>query len=167
MVIIRLVTRINAPVARCFDLARSVDFHLASAPGTGEAVVGGVRSGLMGMGDDVTWRARHLGFRFELTSRITAWRPPHAFRDSQVRGPFREFDHDHFFDPWEARPGWTLATDCFQFRAPLGPLGVVAEQLVLARHMRRFLERRAKLLKAALEGDGWRRYLEGTAAAAG
>ncbi len=121
----------------------------------------------MGAGDEVTWRARHLGFWFHLTSRITAWDPPHAFRDSQVRGPFQGFDHDHRFEPWEAHPGWTLATDHFRFTAPLGPLGLVAERLVLARHLRRFLERRAELLKAALEGDEWRRYLEGAAASAG
>lgn len=159
MPVIRVELEIVAPLERCFDLARSVDFHLASTPGTGESVVGGVRTGLLTLGDRVTWRARHLGLWQELTSEITMWSPSGHFRDSQVRGAFERFDHDHYFEPSREHPGRTVVTDLFSFVAPFGLLGRAAEVTFLTAYMRRFITRRAELLKAALESDEWRRYL--------
>lgn len=159
LAVIHLVTRIHAPPTRCFDLARSIDFHVVSTLATRETAIAGVTSGLIGQGEQVTWRARHFGLWLQLTSAITAWKPPHSFRDSQLEGPFRRMDHDHHFEPWEARPGWTLATDLFQFEAPGGPCGQLAEQAFLTRYLTRFLERRAARMKAALESDEWSQFL--------
>jgi hypothetical protein len=43
-----LATRIRAPIERCFDLARSVDFHVRTAEHTREHVVAGRERGLLG-----------------------------------------------------------------------------------------------------------------------
>ena len=53
---IELVTSIKAPAERCFDLARSIDLHMASTSGTGEQAIAGITSGLIGLGQEVTWR---------------------------------------------------------------------------------------------------------------
>ena len=151
-----LNTSIAAPLERCFDLARSVEFHLASTPGSAEQVVGPIKSGLLGLGDEVTWRARHLGATRRLTSRIVAYQRPIHFRDSQVRGPFRSFDHDHEFLRMSAQ---TLMTDRFRFAAPFGPLGRLVERLILTRYLTRVLRERGRLLKAAAESEEWRKYL--------
>src|SRR3954468_2941071 len=98
MPVIRLTTTIAAPARRCFDLARSVDLHRRGAAATDEHIVAGVTHGLMGPGDQVTWRARHFGVWQQLTSRITEFTPPLRFRDSMVDGAFARFDHDHIFD---------------------------------------------------------------------
>lgn len=157
MSILRLSTGIRAPIERCFDLARSVDVHVASTAGTEERVVGGVMRGLMELGDEVTWRARHLGVQQQLTSRITAFRRPSYFRDSMVKGAFRRFDHDHRF---EHDGGVTTMIDVFDFDAPLGVLGALADRLFLAAYMRRFLEERAQVIRRVAESDEWRRYIE-------
>src|SRR5437588_11802086 len=94
---IELFTVINAPAEMCFDLARDIDVHVASTQGTNEKAVFGVTSGLINLGEEVTWEATHFGVRQRLTSRITRLDRPRYFRDSQVRGVFRRFDHDHFF----------------------------------------------------------------------
>ncbi|MDV3308737.1 MAG: hypothetical protein LOY03_07970 [Cyclobacteriaceae bacterium] len=57
---IELTTIIHAPIERCFNLARSIDLHRPSVVGTKEEAVAGVTSGLIGMGEQVTWRARHF-----------------------------------------------------------------------------------------------------------
>jgi ligand-binding SRPBCC domain-containing protein len=147
---IELATRIRAPRERVFDLARSIDAHVASATGTDEHPVEGKgkTSGLMELGDEVTWRARHFGIVQELTSRITAFERPRHFRDSMVRGAFARFDHDHFF---EEDGDVTVARDVFDFDAPLGPLGRIADRIFLERYMRRFLEERMRVLKAIAE----------------
>src|SRR5690348_17249922 len=99
MVRLQRVTVIRAPIERCFDLARSVEVHLAGNVHWGEAAVAeaGVTSGLVELGERVTWRAKHFGIRFRLTSEITAMDRPLYFQDRQIRGPFRSMVHDHFF----------------------------------------------------------------------
>ena len=143
----RLETEVAAPAERVFDLARDVDLHVRSLRRSGERAVAGVTSGLIGPGEEVTWRARHLGLPFRLTSRITAFDRPHRFRDSQVRGPFRRFDHDHLF---ERRGGVTVMTDVFDYDAAGGRL---VHRLVLGRYLRRLLEQRAAAIKEAAEAD--------------
>jgi ligand-binding SRPBCC domain-containing protein len=150
---------IAAPRLRCFDLARSIEFHIASMPGTAEQAVGARRTGLLGLGDQVTWRARHFGITLTLTSRITSFNPSADFRDSQVSGPFLFFDHDHEFLPHPSDPQRTRMTDHFTYRAPYGILGRLAERLAVTSYLTRLLTTRAGLLRAAAESDEWRRYL--------
>ena len=153
---IELTLHVAAPPDRCFDLARSVEAHVHSTASTGERVVGGTTAGLLRLGDEVTWRARHFGFAQDLTSRITAFERPLHFRDSMVRGAFARFDHDHYFT---AVDGGTLLRDVFDYRAPLGPFGWLAERLFLTAYMRRFLLTRLHALKTLAESTDWRRFL--------
>ncbi len=159
MPVIDITTKITAPVQRVFDLSRSVDLHAASTAQTGECAVAGVTSGLMSLGQEVTWRARHFGIWQRLTSRITAFDPPTHFRDSLVRGAFRRFDHDHFFSQ---RGEITTMRDVFDFQSPLGILGRIADYLVLARYLRHFLITRNATIKEAAETDDWQRFLPKT-----
>lgn len=148
MPVIELHTNIEAPIERCFDLCRSVDAHVASAAATNERPVAGVTKGLMNLGDEVTWSARHFGVRWRLTSRITEWDPPFFFRDSMVSGVFRRFDHDHFF---AEQGSTTCVRDVFDFTSPLGILGRAADSLLVTRHMRRFLQVRMAAVKRIAE----------------
>ncbi|MBX3233690.1 MAG: SRPBCC family protein [Labilithrix sp.] len=145
---IELELFVAAPIERVFDLARDVDAHVASTPGTEERAVAGKTSGLLDLDDEVTWEARHFGVMQRLTSRITAFDRPRHFRDSMVRGAFRRFDHDHFFT---TEGDGTRCRDVFDFDAPLGPLGRIAERLFLERYMRRFLATRMRVLKELAE----------------
>jgi ligand-binding SRPBCC domain-containing protein len=154
---IETTTRIAAPRERCFDLARSVDVHVRSAVGTAERAVAGRTAGLLGPHEETTWEATHFGRRLRLTSRITAFERPVRFRDSRVRGPFARLDHDHEFEDDGA--GGTLMRDVFDYAAPLGLLGRIAERLFLTRHLRHFLDARNAELKRIAESDEWRRYL--------
>jgi len=60
MTVVEVVTHVNAPRTRCFDLARSVDAHMQSASTTSETVVAGRTSGMLALNEDVTWQARHF-----------------------------------------------------------------------------------------------------------
>ena len=151
MATIRLSTDIAAGPAVCFDLARSVEAHVDSTGATGERAVAGVTSGLLGLGDEVTWRACHFGIVQDFTSRITAFDRPRHFRDEMVRGAFRRVVHDHHF---EALAGGTRMVDVFDFAAPWGLLGTFAERLFLTAYLASFLETRAAVLKRLAEADG-------------
>jgi ligand-binding SRPBCC domain-containing protein len=150
MAIIRIETDIAAPPAVCFDLARNVDAHVASTTATGERAIAGVTTGLLNLGDEVAWRARHFGVTQELTSRITAFDRPNYFRDEMVRGVFARLVHHHYF---ETIPAGTRMVDVFDFSAPLGLLGVLAERLFLTAYLSGFLKTRAQMLKRMAESD--------------
>jgi ligand-binding SRPBCC domain-containing protein len=146
---IRLETVIAAPIGDCFDLSLSVDAHAASMSASGERAVAGVTSGVMKLGDTVTWRARHFGIIFRITSAITEYNYPSRFVDEQQRGPFRRWRHEHTFT---AMPdGRTQMIDIVEFQSPLGPAGLIADRLVLNHYMPRLLRHRNSWLKASLE----------------
>ena len=96
---IKIETEIRATPGRCFDLSRDLDLHLRSLAHTAERAVAGKTSGLIGLGEEVTWRGRHFGIVHEHTSRITSFDRPRHFRDEMVRGRFKSFCHDHYFEP--------------------------------------------------------------------
>ena len=148
MPLVFIRTPIRASVDVCFDLARDIDFHMKSMAGTHERAVGGVTSGLIALGQEVTWEARHFGILQRMTSCVTEFDPPHHFRDSMVSGPFRRFDHDHDF---EQTGEVTVMTDRFDYESPFGIIGRLADAAFLRRYMARLLKRRAAALKAAAE----------------
>jgi ligand-binding SRPBCC domain-containing protein len=147
MVQLEELTVIQAPIERCFDLARSVEVHLAGNEHFGETAVAlaGVTSGLIGMSQRVTWRAKHLGVWQNLTSEITAMERPAYFQDRMVQGAFRFMEHDHFFRLLSS--GQTEMKDVFRFAAPLPVLGRMAEIIVLRRYMRALLHERIVVIQ--------------------
>lgn len=148
MPIIELATHINAPIARCFDLARSIDMHIDSMQQSGETAVAGRTSGLIELGETVTWRAKHFGIWQTLTVRITEMEPFNYFTDEMVEGAFKNFRHEHYFYPINNQ---TLMKDIFSFDAPIGFLGIIANFLFLKRYMRKLLEQRNELVKQEAE----------------
>jgi ligand-binding SRPBCC domain-containing protein len=145
---IRLETFVHAPIERVFDLARDLDFHQASLAHTRERAVGGRTAGLIGLGESVTWKARHLGFSWTLTSRITEMARPERFADAQELGPFRWFTHTHWFEPMD---GGTRMIDEWEHESPFGPLGRLVDRLFLDGYMRRLLSTRNRALKDRAE----------------
>jgi ligand-binding SRPBCC domain-containing protein len=150
---IHLETFIGAPPQLCFDLARSVDVHMASTNHTGERAVAGVTSGMMNLDDEVTWEARHFGVRQRLTSRITMMERPRLFVDEMQRGAFKRWHHTHTF---EERRGGTLMIDDADYASPLGLLGRLADRLFLERYMTRLLLVRNAHIKKVAEAINFR-----------
>ena len=122
-----------------FDLARSVDVHKDSMAQSREEAVAGVTSGLVSLGEEVTWRAWHFGVPLQMTSRVTEMKSPDYFVDEQVKGPFRRFRHVHEFH--QDSSGTTMI-DRIEFAAPFGLVGRLFEKLVLARYLRRLIQTR-------------------------
>lgn len=141
-----VVTQSAACPERLFDVSLSIDEHLGSMAGSGERAVAGVTSGLIGLGETVTWRARHFGVWFTMTSRIEELERPRAFVDQQLRGPFKLFRHEHLFEPLGTG---TLMTDTITLASPVG--GVLAERLFLVPYLRRLILQRNRHLLASLE----------------
>jgi ligand-binding SRPBCC domain-containing protein len=146
---IELSTQIDAPIERCFDLARSIDLHVVSTKQTGERAIGGRTSGLIELGETVTWRARHFGLWQTLTSKIVELDFPNSFTDVMVHGAFKSFRHEHHFRAIQDR---TTMTDIFVFESPFGMLGRMVNALFLERYMTKLLVERNRVIKETAEG---------------
>lgn len=148
MPVIQLQTIITAPLHVAFNLSRSIDLHKISTAHTNEEAVAGVTTGLISMGESVTWRAKHFGVTQKLTSKITAFNFPYSFTDEMVAGSFKSFKHEHIFT--EAH-GLVTMTDVFDYKSPLGFLGHIADALFLKRYMAQLLIERNRVVKQFAE----------------
>ena len=133
----------------CFDLARDVDAHSRSAAFSNERIVEpGRLSGLLELGDLVTFEGRHFGIRQRFTAKIIELDRPRVFVDEMLRGGFKRLRHLHEF---HARDGGTLMRDTLEWEAPFGFL---ADPLFLRRHMRWFVTTKQLALKEIAERKG-------------
>lgn len=136
-------TESSLPRERLFDLARSIDAHVGSQQTAGERAIGGLTTGLIEEGQEVTWHARHFGVPLTMTSRITALEFPVSFTDEQVRGPFKSFRHVHEF---QSTAAGSIMTDHVEFTAPFGLVGRVVERFVLRQYLERLIAARGLYL---------------------
>lgn len=149
MPIVRLETYIKAPKTVVFDFARSIDLHQISTAHTNEKAIAGRTSGLIELGETVTWKAKHFGVVQQLSSKITAMDIPDYFVDEMISGAFKSIRHEHIF---EERGAGTLMTDIFAYSSPLGILGKLADALFLKRYLTKLLIRRNHVIKEYAEG---------------
>lgn len=153
---IHLKTRISAPIQRVFDLARSIDLHQDSNPESKEVAIAGKTSGLIELGETVTWKARHFGIYQKLTVKVIELESSRFFTDVMLKGAFKSMKHSHKF---EAIDGGTDMTDHFEFESPLGYLGRIANSLFLKSYMTRFLKDKNDILKRIAESEEWEKYV--------
>ncbi len=140
--------KIKADINTVFDLARNIDLHKISAKHTHEKAISGRKTGLIELGETVTWRAKHLGIYQNLTVKITEFDRPHHFTDEMLKGAFKWFKHKHSF---RQSGEYTIMTDTFEYQSPLGILGILADYLFLKNYMKRFLAKRNQVIKEFAE----------------
>ena len=153
---IHITTFIAAPVARVFDLARSIDMHKQSMTRHQEEAVAGTRFGLIEKNETVTWKAKHLFKTRFLRSEITEMKKPDMFVDQQVKGDFKMMKHEHHFKPCE---NGTIMIDLIEFEAPYGSVGKLFSKIYLTRYLKNLIEHRNKSIKELAEGEKWRKFL--------
>jgi ligand-binding SRPBCC domain-containing protein len=153
---IELTTEIYSSITICFDLSRSIDLHKISTAKTNEEAIAGTTSGLINLGEYVTWKATHFGIKQKLTSKITAFESPLFFRDEQMKGIFKSISHDHKFKQVGEK---IIMIDVFEFESPLGIIGQLFNQLVLTNYLRNLLIERNNIIKNYAETDKWKLVL--------
>jgi ligand-binding SRPBCC domain-containing protein len=87
----------------------------------------------MRAGTLIEYRLKLRGVPLRWRTRIAVWDPPRRFVDVQISGPYRLWHHTHDFEP--DGDGGTLMRDTVRYAIPYGPLGRVAEALVVRRDL--------------------------------
>lgn len=103
----------------------------------------------MRVGTLIQYRLRLHGLPISWLTSIQAWEPPHRFVDVQVRGPYALWHHTHTFTE---TPEGTLARDEVRYAIGFGPLGELAERLLVRRDLRAIFDFRADAVPALLGG---------------
>lgn len=143
-----LNTIIKSNIQTVFDLSRDIDLHQKSTFKTGEKAIAGRTSGLIELGETVTWKAKHLGFFQTHQSKITEMENPFHFTDEMLKGRFKLFKHQHIF---KTEGKNTIMTDILEFESPFGIIGKVFNIIFLKNYMKKFLMERNKLIKITAE----------------
>ena len=95
----------------------------------------------MRVGTLIDYRVRLRGIPMRWQSEITKWEPPHRFVDEQLRGPYRQWIHEHAFT---SQDGGTMAKDTVRY-AVLG--GAIVQRLFVASELKRIFQYRNAALK--------------------
>ncbi len=101
----------------------------------------------MGRGALIRYRLRVHRLPVGWLTQITAWEPPHRFVDEQIRGPYALWHHTHTF---EADGDATIMRDVVRYRIGCGPLGTLADRLLVRRDVEAIFDYRAERVPALL-----------------
>ena len=104
----------------------------------------------MARGLTLDYTIRLLGLRRPWRSAIVEYDPPHGFRDVQIVGPYRMWDHRHRF---QSEQGGTLMEDVVVYEPPFGPLGAVANAVAIRRALAAIFDYRARRIGELLGAE--------------
>lgn len=148
MTTIKIITNYYAPIETVFDTNRNIDIHQQSASKTKEVAIAGITSGLINKNETVTWKGKHFGVYLTHQSLISEMDFPTYFVDEQLKGQFKSFKHQHFF---EQKENYVEVTDVLEYETPFGIFGQLFDQLLLKKHLTNFILHRNAVLKDLAE----------------
>lgn len=147
---LRACTALAQPLDEVFAFfADAGNLAAITPPDLGFAIVT-PRPIAMAAGTIIDYRIRALRLPMRWRTRIDVWepRPPGGgsarFVDAQLRGPYACWWHEHRFT--RAGTG-TIMEDTVHYAPPLGPLGRVANHLIVARELRRIFSHRSRVIR--------------------
>lgn len=148
MTTIKITTHYFAPIETVFDTNRNIDIHQQSASKTKEIAIAGITSGLINKNETVTWKGKHFGFYITHQSVISEMIFPSYFVDEQLKGQFKSFKHQHFF---EQKENYVEVKDLLEYETPFGIFGQLFDKLFLKKHLTNFIIHRNAILKDLAE----------------
>jgi ligand-binding SRPBCC domain-containing protein len=101
----------------------------------------------MRVGTRIDYALRLRGIPMSWTSEITAWEPPYRFIDTQIKGPYRCWIHEHRFEDLGDKTN-VIDDVGYDF---IG--GHIVHELFIKRDINRIFEHRTQTLNAIFGGD--------------
>ena len=97
----------------------------------------------MGQGTLIDYRLRWRGLPLAWRTEISVWQAPGRFVDRQVLGPYKQWVHEHMFEPQD---GGTLMRDRIDYALPGWLFEPLLARLIVARDVERiFAYRRRRM----------------------
>ena len=153
---IEFSTNIKAPIHRCFDLARSIDFRKISLGDLNEKSVAGCTSGLIGPNQRVLIQSAVGGFSLSTDLKIEKFNPPFFFSYEIEESVFHSIVHDYYFYDISEE---TVMINHLYYRTRWGLAGNILNLIFLNKYLTRLITKRNELLREYAESDKWKDIL--------
>jgi hypothetical protein len=135
---------LDAPVDEVFRFFSAPENLAAITPPSMSFSIESPRPIAMGEGTEIDYRVRLGPIPMRWRTRIRVWEPGARFVDSQERGPYRSWWHQHTF---EADGDRTRVADDVYYAPPLGPLGRIANAVFVKRQLSDIFAYRAAAMR--------------------
>jgi ligand-binding SRPBCC domain-containing protein len=139
---------LDVPVARAFDFFSRAENLEAITPPLLKFRFAGPTPIDIRRGALIRYRLRLHGLGVSWLTRIEEWDPPLGFVDRQLRGPYALWHHTHTFEAVGADR--TRMVDLVRYAHRFGPLGTLAEHLIVHRDLTRIFDYRRDSIPALL-----------------
>jgi ligand-binding SRPBCC domain-containing protein len=146
--ILKREQRVELPIAKVFGFygdARNLERITPPWLGFEVTTPGAIE---MGIGTVIEYRLRLHGVSVRWRTRIKAWEPPRRFVDVQVKGPYSLWEHTHGFEADGL--GATIIRDRVRYSIPFGPLGGLADRVLVRRDLRQIFDYRRDAVRREL-----------------
>lgn len=142
-------TLVPAPIEEVFDFfSRAENLERITPPELGFRILTPLPIE-MRPGALIAYRLKLNGIPFRWQTEITVWEPTVRFVDVQLRGPYRQWVHEHRF---ESVPEGTRMTDDLTYALPLGFFGNLAHRLFVRKKVEAIFSHREKVLSKIFPG---------------
>jgi ligand-binding SRPBCC domain-containing protein len=142
--------RVKLPIAEAFEFyGDAFNLERITPPFLGFRVTT-PRPIEMGAGTLIEYHLRLHGVPVRWRTRIATWEPPHRFVDVQLSGPYALWHHTHTFEPDGDDAVWI--GDRVRYAIPFGPLGALADSLLVRRDVEQIFDYRRDAVARLLAG---------------
>lgn len=97
----------------------------------------------MKAGAQIAYRLNVHHLPVKWLTEVTVWEPPHRFVDSQIRGPYKKWVHEHRF---AAVGRQTRMEDTVHYQLPFGMLGQLAHRLFVQKDVESIFKFREQVI---------------------
>ncbi len=138
-------TLLDAPIEKVFDFfSRAENLERITPPFLHFQIITPLpiemRQGLL-----IDYKLKLRGVPMKWQTEITVWEPNVRFVDSQLKGPYRKWVHEHRF---LAEGTQTRMWDQIEYALPGGPLGSLVHALFVRREVEGIFDYRAEALRS-------------------
>ncbi|HMR40649.1 MAG TPA: SRPBCC family protein [Ignavibacteria bacterium] len=137
-------TIINEEIDKVFDFfSKAENLNLITPPELGFKIITELPVE-MKLGAVIDYKIKLNGFPFKWKTVITKWEPPYIFEDSQTKGPYKTWIHEHLF---EDSNGNTIMKDTVKYLSPGGILEFIPHNLIVKKKVESIFNYRENKLK--------------------
>lgn len=94
-------------------------------------------------GTELSYKLKVHGIPLDWTSKIINWNPSEGFSDTQIKGPYKKWHHEHLFQ--DLGEG-CLMRDIITYQLPMGWLGEVLGSYLVKKDLKKIFDYRRKVI---------------------
>jgi ligand-binding SRPBCC domain-containing protein len=153
---IHVTTFINAPIERVFNLSRSLALSKMAIKGGTEQLLSSSSANMLGAGETITLRAKHLGKTREITARVTDFTLPDGYAEEQIKGDLKSYRHEYHFKKVD---NGTIMIDLVEYEGPRDVAGSLAGKFFLKSYFEENIKKKNELIRQYAESEKWKAVL--------